>query len=135
MVTNGFYCDAEFIVATCDSFIKICCPLKCAQKLEENPKLHKSTSVLAAVSEGKSFILCGYMIAHIDFTGLPDGHMHRVHTDWQWPLSGVHSIMMEKSAQLGEDWGVHADPLSLYSIYHHVQRVVYAPAERADTLP
>jgi hypothetical protein len=25
-----------------------------------------------------------------------------VHTEWQWPLSGVHSNMMEKSAQPGE---------------------------------
>ncbi len=70
MVTYGFYCDAEFIVANCDSFIKICCPLKCPEKLDENPGLHNSTSVLATVSEGKSFILCGYMIAHIDFTGV-----------------------------------------------------------------
>jgi hypothetical protein len=27
------------------------------------------------------------------------GLLHRVHTEWQWPLFGVHSIMMEKSAQ------------------------------------
>jgi hypothetical protein len=26
---------------------------------------------------------------------------HRVHTEWQWPLSGVHSTMMEKLAQPG----------------------------------
>jgi hypothetical protein len=62
MVTNGFYCDAEFIVAICHSFIKICCPLKCPENLDENPKLHNSTSVLATVSEGKSFILCGYSL-------------------------------------------------------------------------
>ncbi len=124
MVTNGFYCDAEFIVAICDSFIKICCPLKCPEKLEENPGLHKSTSVLATVSERKSFILCGYRIAHIDFTRVAGrSHAQSIHTDRQWPLSGVHSIMMEKSAQLGEGGGgVPADPLSLYSIYHHVQR-------------
>jgi hypothetical protein len=24
---------------------------------------------------------------------------HRIHTEWQWPLSDVYSIMMEKSAQ------------------------------------
>ncbi len=24
--------------------------------------------------------------------------LHRLHTEWQWPISGVHSIMMEKSA-------------------------------------
>ncbi len=39
---------------------------------------------------------------------------HRVHTDWQRPLSGVHSIMMVKSAKPGEVGGVHALPPSLY---------------------
>jgi hypothetical protein len=29
----------------------------------------------------------------------------RVHTEWQWPLSGIHSIMMEKMVQAGEGWG------------------------------
>ncbi len=37
-----------------------------------------------------------------------------VYTEWQWPLSGVHSIMMEKFAQPGEGGEVHADTLSLY---------------------
>ncbi len=40
---------------------------------------------------------------------------HRVHTEWQRPLSGVHSIMMGKLAQPGEGGGwVHVHPLSLY---------------------
>jgi hypothetical protein len=39
---------------------------------------------------------------------------HRVHTEWQWPLSGVNSIMMVKSARPGEGGGVHAVPLTLY---------------------
>ncbi len=34
-------------------------------------------------------------------------------TEWQWPISGVHSIMMEKSAPAGEGGGG--------SSYHHVQ--------------
>ncbi len=34
---------------------------------------------------------------------------HRVNTEWQWPISGVHSIMMEKSALAGE--GVEARAL------------------------
>ncbi len=38
---------------------------------------------------------------------------HRIHTNWQRPLSGVHSVMMEKLSQPGEG-GVHAHPLSLY---------------------
>ncbi len=40
---------------------------------------------------------------------------HRVHTEWQWSFSGVHCIMMAKSAQPA--WwgrGVHAHLLSLY---------------------
>ncbi len=35
------------------------------------------------------------------------------YTEWQWPLFGVHSIMMVKSAQPGEV-GVHALPFSFY---------------------
>jgi hypothetical protein len=55
--------------------------------------------------------------------------------EWQWPLSGVHSIKMEKLAQAGEVWGVHTPPPPFtISTYHH-WLVVYAPAERADTLP
>jgi hypothetical protein len=40
----------------------------------------------------------------------------RVQRDWQWPLSGVHFIMMVNSALPGEDGGggLHALPLSLY---------------------
>jgi hypothetical protein len=60
---------------------------------------------------------------------------HRVHTEWQWPVSDVQSIMMEKSALAG-GWGVHPHPVSLYCIFHHVQSCsVYALAERANTLP
>ncbi len=40
-------------------------------------------------------------------------HPRSIHTNWQWPLAVVHSIMMVKSAKF----------------------VVYAPAERAETLP
>jgi hypothetical protein len=39
---------------------------------------------------------------------------YRVDTEWKWPISGVHSIMMEKPAHAGEGEGVHALPLSLY---------------------
>ncbi len=44
---------------------------------------------------------------------------HRVHTEWQRPLSGVHSIMMEKIAQSDEGWG--CTPIPFHHIYHHVQ--------------
>ncbi len=61
---------------------------------------------------------------------------NRVHTEWQLPLSGGHSIMMEKFAQPGEVGGapLHAHPLSLYLPSHTYKVVVYAPARRADTL-
>jgi hypothetical protein len=48
------------------------------------------------------------------------------HTDWQWPLDGVHSIMMVKSAQDGE--AGMCTPNTFHSVYHHKQSCVYAPA-------
>jgi len=57
---------------------------------------------------------------------------HRVHTERQWPLSGAHSIMMVKSDQPGERVGLRPPHLTLSTITSKV--VVYAPAERADTL-
>jgi hypothetical protein len=60
------------------------------------------------------------------------GTDHRVLTKWQWPLSGVHSIMMVESSRPGDDGGARPHPF--YSIYHH-QVVVYAPAEMADEHP
>jgi hypothetical protein len=47
------------------------------------------------------------------------GLSHRVHTEWQRALSGVHSIMMEKLAQAGEVGGCTPSPFQI--IYHHVQ--------------
>ena len=35
------------------------------------------------------------------------------YTEWQWPLSGVHSIMMVKSAHPGEGGGARPPPFSL----------------------
>ncbi len=54
--------------------------------------------------------------------------------EWQRPLSGVHFIKMEILAQAGERGGVHAHPLfTISTITYKV--VMYATAERADTLP
>jgi len=53
----------------------------------------------------------------------------RVHTEWQFP----HSIMMEKLALAGEGGDVRPPPFALFTITYKV--AVYAPAERADTLP
>ncbi len=47
------------------------------------------------------------------------------------PLSGGHSIMMVKSAQLKGMGGARPLPFTLSTIMSKV--VVYAPAERADT--
>jgi hypothetical protein len=41
------------------------------------------------------------------------------YTEWQRPLSGIHSIMMEKLDQTGEGGG--CAPAPLHYIYHHVQ--------------
>ncbi len=57
---------------------------------------------------------------------------HRVHTELQWTLSDVHSIMMEKSALPGEG-GARPPPFTIFTITY--KAVVYAPAERADTVP
>jgi hypothetical protein len=46
-------------------------------------------------------------------------------------LSGVHPIMMEKSAQPGE--GARPPPFTLFTITYKIE--VYALAERADTPP
>jgi hypothetical protein len=55
------------------------------------------------------------------------GHLHTVHrvqTEWPWPISGVHSIM-----RVG---GARPPPFTLFSFTYKV--AVYASAERADTL-
>jgi hypothetical protein len=57
---------------------------------------------------------------------------HRVHTEWQLPLSGVHSIMMEKLAQDSVGGGARPPPFAIVTITYKV--AVYAPAERADTI-
>jgi hypothetical protein len=45
---------------------------------------------------------------------------HRVHREWQWPLSGVHCIMMEKSAQPREGGRPTSTPIH-YINHHHIQ--------------
>ncbi len=54
----------------------------------------------------------------------------RVHTEWQWLLSGVHSIILQKLAQACEGGGCMPSPFHYSS--HHVK--VHVPAEWADTL-
>ncbi len=58
---------------------------------------------------------------------------HSVHPDWRLPISGLHPIMMEKSALAGEGGGCTPTPFRPITITYKV--AVYAPAERADALP
>jgi hypothetical protein len=64
----------------------------------------------------------GLRISKTDFT--------TEYTEWQWPLSGVHSIMMVKSAQPGENRECSPSFFTLSTISSKV--VVYT--KRADTL-
>jgi len=61
------------------------------------------------------------------------GTKYRVHTEWQWPFSGVYSIMMVKSAQPAESGVARSPPFTLSTITSKV--VVYASAERAQYTP
>jgi hypothetical protein len=63
------------------------------------------------------------------FTSTDEG----VQIDWQWPLTGVHSIMMVNSSQPGESGGCIPSPFTLSTILS--EAVVYAPTERADHRP
>ena len=57
------------------------------------------------------------------------GKNHRAQTESQWPLSGVHSIMMVKSAQPGEGGGCTPSPFTLPSTITS-KGVVYATLQR-----
>jgi hypothetical protein len=57
---------------------------------------------------------------------------YNTHTEWQRPLSDVHSILIEKLAQAGEGGGCTPAPLALFTITYKV--ALYAPAQRTDTL-
>ncbi len=58
---------------------------------------------------------------------------HRINTEWRLSISGVHPIMMEKSALAGEGEG--CTPIAFQTITIMYKVAVYAPAKRADTLP
>ncbi len=57
-----------------------------------------------------------------------------VHTEWQRSFSGVHFIMMEKSAQAGDGRGGGARPPPVITFTITYKVAVYAPAAWADTL-
>ncbi len=76
------------------------------------------------VSSLEKYVFCGVHCACYTHRA------HRVATATFWH----NSITMENSALAGEGGG--CTPTPFHYIYHHVQSCgVYAPAERADTLP
>ncbi len=92
------------------------------------PPLRWQNSYKSLLGSGKKAALTciQWMSQHKNYTNFlasvpPEVHEdHRVHTERQWPISGVHSIMMEKSALAGGGGSAHP-PLSLYLHYHHIQ--------------
>jgi hypothetical protein len=86
-------------------------------------------NIKTVLAQNKLMII---LLCPVHFTPPPFPSTHRVHTEWQWPISGVHSIMMEKSAQAGEGGGCRPTPF--HYIYNH-KVVAYALADREDTLP
>jgi hypothetical protein len=55
-------------------------------------------------TKGKNCQVADHAVVVLLFHWLIDVD-HRVHTEWQWPLSGIHFIMMVKSAQPGKGGG------------------------------
>ncbi len=98
---------------------------------KKNPDKEMRAKIIDCESEGGLAPRTPY--SHIYYCNCAQ---HRVHTEWQWPLSGVHYIMMVKSAQPGEVGGVHALPLSLYLVSTNISKVVvYVPAAPIFPLP
>jgi hypothetical protein len=56
-----------------------------------------------------------------------------LHTEWQWPLSDVHSIMMVNQPSLVRGGGARLPPFTLFTITYKV--VVYAPAPAGRYTP
>ncbi len=91
----------------------------------------KNCSLVKELDQAAQVLNLGtYLWFHFSFS-LPIVYItdERVQIDWQWLLCGVHSIMMVNSAQ--PDAGRGCTPSPFHST---CKVVVYAPAERADTL-
>ncbi len=63
---------------------------------------------------------------------LPSAIIALLRTEYTQSGNGVHSIMIEKSALVGESGDARSHPITLFTIASKV--AVYSPAERADTL-
>jgi hypothetical protein len=69
-----------------------------------------------------------------DHSNMPTSCVHTTeYTEWYWPLSGVHSIMMEKLATLVRAGGARPPPFTVVTIMYKV--AMFTPAVRADPLP
>ncbi len=65
----------------------------------------------------------------------PSRSQTREYIDWQWPLSGVHSIIMVISAQPGEGGRVHALPLDSSTVAPSTPPLPSKTSERRLPLP
>ncbi len=60
-----------------------------------------------------------------------------VHTEWQWPLSGVHSIMMVKSAQACKQYSFSTPPWHFFNsrnTIYFIQNFYFLPAITAGKI-
>jgi hypothetical protein len=53
---------------------------------------------------------------------MPPGKITEYNAEWQWPISGVHSIMMEKSALAGDDGG--CTPTPFHSVFNAFEKFI-----------
>ncbi len=82
--------------------------------------------LLTEVKKYHKLALCVYQLTKVRgiMSGCTEsygGFTHRQESkiDWQWPLSGVHTIMMVNSAQPDEGGGCTPSPF--HFIYNHEQ--------------
>jgi hypothetical protein len=73
-----------------------------------------------AVENVGMFLICGILCGNVYPL------YHRAHTEWQRPLSDVHSIMMEKLAQACEGGGCTPTP------FHYSYQLVQSCSERSS---
>jgi hypothetical protein len=66
-----------------------------------------------------------YFVLKLVFRYLFSAFDHRVHTEWQLPLSDVHSITSDKLAQFGEGGGARPPHSKLCTL--QVRRQIHSP--------
>ncbi len=106
--------------------------LRRIHSLEDKLRKHRFENVFNPVWYVKTFTWPAAFVHKRTLSPATD-ILHRVHTEWRLPISGVHPIMMEKSALAGESGGCTPTHFQHTTITYEV--AVYAPAEGADPLP